>query len=59
MPSRQVKFSASRLQEYFGLAWKTELWTAVSLLGLGLLFKFWNVFLLRFDSDDGPGGRIG
>jgi hypothetical protein len=52
MRRRQVNFSASRLQEYFGLPGKTELWTAVWLLGLGVLFKFWNVFLLRFDSDE-------
>jgi hypothetical protein len=52
MPSRQVNLSPSRLQEYFGLPSKTELWTAVCLLGLGVLFKFWNVLLLRFDSDE-------
>jgi hypothetical protein len=52
MRRRQLNFSASRLQEYFGLSSRTELWTAGALLGLGSLFKFWNVFLFRFDSDE-------
>jgi hypothetical protein len=49
---RHLNFSAARLQEYLGLPRRTELWTAVWLLGLGSMFKFWNVFLLRFDSDE-------
>jgi hypothetical protein len=52
MRSRRIKFSASGLQEYFGLPGRTEFWTAAGLLVLGTLFKFWNVFLFRFDSDE-------
>jgi hypothetical protein len=52
MRSRPVNRSVSGLQEYFGLTRRTELWTAVVLLGLGTLFKLWNVFLYRFDSDE-------
>ena len=49
---RLSNFSAARLQEYLGLPSRTELWTAVWLLGVGCLFKFWNVFFFRFDTDE-------
>src|SRR5437016_8331101 len=52
MRSPRLNLSAGSLQDYFGLAGRTELWIAVGLFGLGCLFKFWNVFLLRFDSDE-------
>src|ERR1700731_301595 len=52
MRGRPLNFSAARLQEYLGLPRRAELWTAAGLLGLGSLFKFWNVFLFRFDSDE-------
>ena len=43
---------AVRAIEYFGLASRTEFWMAVTVLMLGTVFKFWNLFLLRFDSDE-------
>jgi hypothetical protein len=47
-----VNPSVSRLQDYFGLASKSEVWIAAGLLCLGTFFKFWNVFLFRFNSDE-------
>jgi hypothetical protein len=52
MRSPRLNFSAGSLQDYFGLSGRIELWIAVGLFGLGCLFKFWNVFLFRFDSDE-------
>src|SRR5689334_2187683 len=43
---------ATALQQYFGLSGTLEVWVAIALFGLGCFFKFWNVFLLRFDSDE-------
>ncbi|MEY2485947.1 MAG: hypothetical protein QOH39_1595 [Verrucomicrobiota bacterium] len=44
--------NANRLQAYLGLPRRAELLIAAGLLGMGSLFKFWNVFLYRFDSDE-------
>src|SRR5436190_16912516 len=53
MPSQSpVNPSVSRLQDYFGLASRSEVWIAAGLLCLGTFFKFWNVFLFRFNSDE-------
>ncbi len=53
MPSQsRVNPSVSRLQDYFGLASRSEVWIAAGLLCLGTFFKFWNVFLFRFNSDE-------
>src|SRR6267378_4792507 len=53
MPSQsRVNPSVSRLQNYFGLASRSEVWIAAGLLCLGTFFKFWNVFLFRFNSDE-------
>ncbi len=52
MRRHYLSFSAGRLQEYLGLPCRKELWTAAALLSLGSLFKFWNVFFFRFDSDE-------
>ena len=50
--SRRSRWSLAGVQEYFGFAGRLELWIAIGLLLLGCFFKFWNVFLLRFDSDE-------
>src|SRR5262249_38433169 len=53
MPSQSpVNASVSRLQDYFGLASRSQVWIAAGLLCLGTFFKFWNVFFFRFNSDE-------
>jgi hypothetical protein len=52
MQQSPVNPSVSRLQDYFGLASRSEVWIAAGLLCLGTFFKFWNVFLFRFNSDE-------
>jgi hypothetical protein len=53
MPSQSpVNPSVSRLQDYFGLASRSQVWIPAGLLCLGTFFKFWNVFLFRFNSDE-------
>jgi hypothetical protein len=52
MRSRFINFSFGRLQQYFGVPERAELWTAASLFVLTVLSKIWNVFLYQFDSDE-------